>query len=111
MRMMMTMNDDLTNEIVLSASRGILRRMRWYRFFVYLVGVSFGCGFVYVLTNEPVLNTGVFFLLLGSAIGVFSAVSILNAVGAEITNQKMVVKLAEAGVMSEIVRIMNGKEN
>jgi hypothetical protein len=107
----MTMSDELTNEIVLSASRGILRRMRWYRFFVYLVAVGFGYGFVYVLTNEPVLNTGVVVLLVGSAIGVFSAVALLNAVGVEITNQKMVIKLAKAGVMSEIVRIMNGKEN
>lgn len=108
---MMSMNDELTNEIVLSASRGILRRMRWYRFFVYLVGISFGYGFIYVLTNEPVLNTGVVVLLVGSAVGVFSAVSLLNAVGVEITNQKMVVKLAKAGLMAEIVKVMNGKEN
>jgi hypothetical protein len=105
------MNDELTNEIVLSASRGILRRMRWYRFFVYLVAVSFCYGFAYVLVNEPVLNTGVVVLLVGCAVGGFSAVALLNAVGVEITNQKMVVKLAEAGLMAEIVKIMNGKEN
>ena len=105
------MNDEQMNAIVISASQRILTRMRLYRFSSYLVAIAFAYIFAYVLMNEPVLNTGVVVLLVGSAVGLFSAVALLNAVGVEITNQKMVVKLAKAGLMGEIVKMMTKGEN
>lgn len=100
------MNDELTNEIVLVASQGVLRRLRWYRFFVYLVAIGFGFGFTYVLVKEPDLSVGVVVLLVANAIGFFSAMALLNAVGTQIVTQKMAVALAKTGLMADIVKMM-----
>jgi hypothetical protein len=105
------MNDEQMNAIVISASQRILTRMRIYRFASYLVAISFGYLFAYVLMNEPVLNTGVVTILAGSGVGVFSAVAVINASSAEIINQKMVVRLAKEGLMGQMMKILSEGED